>query len=195
MLAAYTSRVAAAPLVGTAAAALGARLQGAQLSTAAATQQQQPAQQAAASTADAAQPKPPKSVGKADPEDAFIFKTHCKGRRVLSEEAKQTADTLRRANFGKPRQHAMHTSAAAFADERSTEDAAQEIVEKGSKRLMQSEEGREELRQGSFDLDATTERIMEEGKKEASPETARRAEDADVKESVKSRVVSGSQTT
>lgn len=28
---------------------------------------------------------------------------------------------------------------------------------------MQSEEGREELRQGSFDLDATTERILEVG--------------------------------
>lgn len=36
---------------------------------------------------------------------------------------------------------------------------------------------------------------MQEGKKGASPEAAQRAEDADVKESVKSRVVAGSQTT
>lgn len=36
---------------------------------------------------------------------------------------------------------------------------------------------------------------LQEGKKGASPETAQRAEQEDVKESVKSRVVSGSQTT
>lgn len=112
----------------------------------------------------------------------------------------------------------------------------------GSKRLMQSDEGREELRQGSFDLDKTTERVLEvrrssggqptgnrdehlqalclydcgafllerlhaqrvcwpaccgaqEGKKDASPEARERAEDEDVQEAVKSRVVSGSQTT
>lgn len=138
---------------------------------------------------------------------------------------------------------------------------------------MQSEDGREELRAGSFDLDRTTERVMEvgagrgggwvlggwvlkkvgwlrrvaadwlpaawrsqppacclwhsagaaaaagaavgiawpdppdppapppplppapqEGKKDASPEAAQRADDQDVKDSVKSRVVAGSQT-
>ena len=32
---------------------------------------------------------------------------------------------------------------------------------KGSKKLMQSDDGREELRQGSFDLDRTAERILE----------------------------------
>lgn len=200
MLSAYGSRAAAAPLVGTALAALGARLQGVTLSTAAVAQQQQQQQQPQASsagTAAAAEPKPHKTVGKADPADAFIFKAHCRGKREMSEEAKQTAETLRRADFGKPQRRALHTSAASAADERerSADDAAQEIVEHGSKRLMQSEEGREELRQGSFDLDATTERILEEGKKGASPEAAQRAEDADVKESVKSRVVAGSQTT
>jgi hypothetical protein len=35
---------------------------------------------------------------------------------------------------------------------------------------------------------------LQEGKKEASPETKARAEDQDVKEAVRSRVVSGSQT-
>lgn len=35
----------------------------------------------------------------------------------------------------------------------------------------------------------------QEGKKDASPEAAQRADDVDVKESVRSRVVSGSQTT
>lgn len=39
------------------------------------------------------------------------------------------ACSLRRSDFGKPRR--LHTSTAAAADERRTEDAAQEIVEKG----------------------------------------------------------------
>lgn len=62
--------------------------------------------------------------------------------------------------------------------------------------LRRSEDGREELRQGSFDLDRTTERVLEEGKKEASPDARAQAEqDAEgVKESIRSRVVSGSQT-
>ncbi|KAL4420893.1 hypothetical protein ABPG77_001234 [Micractinium sp. CCAP 211/92] len=199
MLSAYGFRVAAAPSVGSAFAALGARLHGAVLSTAAVTQQpqQQQPQTAASSgsSAEAEEPTAHKTVGKADPNDAFIFKAHCRGKREMSEDAKQTAEILRRSNFGKPRSRALHTTAAEAGDERSVDDAAQEIVEQGSKRLMQSEEGREKLRQGSFDLDATTERILEEGKKGASPETAQRAEQEDVKESVKSRVVSGSQTT
>lgn len=142
MLSAYGSRAAAAPLVGTALAALGARLQGVTLSTAAVAQQaslraarvllppsrlwtpqplarafctaarsrkeapcsappypcpqqqqQQQPQASSAGTAAAAEPKPHKTVGKADPADAFIFKAHCRGKREMSEEAKQTAET------------------------------------------------------------------------------------------------------
>lgn len=156
MLSGYGFRVAAAPSVGSAFAALGARLHGAVPSTAAVTQQasfaspkddaanQPPASRRAAacrltqplhapvqherscqclpshrgwvqlllpaaailqpqqqqpqtaassgSSAEAEEPTAHKTVGKADPNDAFIFKANCRGKREMSEDAKQTAE-------------------------------------------------------------------------------------------------------
>lgn len=44
--------------------------------------------------------------------------------------------SLRRSNFGKPRSRALHTTAAEAGDERSVDDAAQEIVEQGEALLL-----------------------------------------------------------
>lgn len=64
---------------------------------------------AALSTTSAVQKAKPKPLG--DP-DEYIFREHCKGTRVLSKEAQETTESLRRADFGslKPRQRATMPS-------------------------------------------------------------------------------------
>ncbi|GAB4818601.1 hypothetical protein N2152v2_005647 [Parachlorella kessleri] len=92
---------------------------------------------------------------------------------------------------------------------KNADDVAEEIVEKGSKKLMSTDDGRAELRDGSFNLDKTAKRIMEEGQQaiqaeggdsQAAAQAQEGAEKVDTKEQpevaerVKERVISMSQT-